>query len=112
MLRAELRPDGRFEIHGLGEAIHVVSFDKAVHLASWIRDLSISEEVKRAERRAYIARCECGQVVAATVIEPRRKAEIARMIAEWVRDGLTIEQVGIPLARDQFGMCECEEGNR
>jgi hypothetical protein len=58
--------------------------------------------------RAYIARCECGNVVGAIVINTRHQDDVAATVAEWIRDGLSVEQVTVKEAQAQFATCKCK----
>ena len=60
------------------------------------------------DRMAYVGRQECGCIIAATVDNPAHKNHVANDLAEWVRDGLTIERLTLEEAREQFG-CKCVE---
>lgn len=59
--------------------------------------------------RAYAGRCKCGQVVGVIALNDRHREDIADTLAEWVRDGLTIEQMSVSEAREAFGTCRCNE---
>ena len=63
------------------------------------------------EHRAYAGRCKCGNVVAIMAITDRHREELAETVAEWIRDGLSVEQVTVEEARESFSLCECEEGD-
>ena len=43
-----------------------------------------------------------GTVIAATVDIPERAKDNARIVAEWMRDGLTIERVPVEWVRQHF----------
>jgi hypothetical protein len=60
-------------------------------------------------KKAYIARCECGEVVGACVINTRHQDDIAGTVAEWIKDGLSVEQVTVKEARAQFATCKCNQ---
>jgi hypothetical protein len=67
---------------------------------------------KMAESMAYIGKKSCGCIVAACVDNPEHKREIARNLAEWIRDGLTIERVTCDFVRNcKFG-CDCNKTNQ
>lgn len=57
---------------------------------------------------AYIGRCKCGALVAATVDNPERKRQVAQDVAEFIRDGLAVERVDSDVVRVQFSRCTCE----
>ncbi len=59
---------------------------------------------------SYAARCKCGVIVAATLISSRRHKENARDVAQWIRAGLSIEQLTPDEVRAQFGECTCRGG--
>lgn len=63
------------------------------------------------EHRAYAGRCKCGQVVAVMAITDRHREDLADTAAEWIRDGLSVEQVTVEEAREMFGLCQCEESD-
>lgn len=50
----------------------------------------------------YIGKKPCGCILAATADEPKRKNETAKEIAEWIRDGMTIERVTTAYVRENF----------
>ena len=66
--------------------------------------------------RCYVGRCKCGNIVAATVIdvdnltpEAQREHEkyVRKDVAEFMRDGLTIEQMDVEEVRKSFAACIC-----
>lgn len=56
---------------------------------------------------SYVARKACGCMVGATVDDPAHKKDVAREIAEWVREGLTIERVTHDVVRKEFMGSKC-----
>lgn len=57
---------------------------------------------------AYIGRAECGCVVAVTVNMADHPKDVAKDVAEWIRDGLSIEGHTIEEVRaGPFG-CKCQ----
>ena len=70
--------------------------------------------------KCYVGRCKCGGIVAAVVAEAewmadpvkRRRYEtvqVAKDVAEFVRDGLVIDTMDVESVRQQFGTCTCEK---
>lgn len=59
------------------------------------------------EHMSYIGICHCGQVVCAVVDNPARRRDVAREVASWIRDGLTIERVTSAYVRTHIGRCRC-----
>ena len=67
--------------------------------------------------KCYIGRCKCGAIVAATVADPPSEVKqenivkwqrrVAKDVAEFIREGLTIEQKTVEEVRSQFGNCTC-----
>jgi hypothetical protein len=57
----------------------------------------------------YIGRKSCGCVVAAVVDNPDRKKDVARSVAGFIKEGLTIEHVTCDYFRKNFKECECGE---
>jgi hypothetical protein len=58
---------------------------------------------------SYIGKKECGCIVAAFVDNPEHKKDIAREIAKWIKDGLTIERVTDDYVRENFKRCTHKE---
>ena len=58
-----------------------------------------------AERFAYIGIEPCGCVSAATVDSPDRKRDVAKFVAELLRDGCTVERVSVKDARTRLALC-------
>lgn len=70
----------------------------------------------RESAKCYIGRCKCGAIVAATVIAlegltPERQKEhdknVRKDVAEFMREGLSIEQLTVGEVRKSFGECTC-----
>lgn len=51
---------------------------------------------------SYVGKKPCGCVVAAVVDDPNDKPFVARAIARWVKDGLTVEHVTHDYVRQNF----------
>lgn len=69
-----------------------------------------------AKARCYIGRCKCGNIVAATVIDldgltPERQAshmkDVRKDVADFMREGLSIEQMDVEEVRKSFASCTC-----
>lgn len=56
---------------------------------------------------AYIARQDCGCVVAVTVNMKHHPKDVARNVAEWIRDGLSVEGHAIEAVRQMVFGCKC-----
>jgi hypothetical protein len=57
---------------------------------------------------AYIGKCPgCKQVIAATVDAPEYRDDVAKDVAEWIRDGLIVERSTVGEARKLFNNCAC-----
>lgn len=65
--------------------------------------------IGRAAGYSYIGRCKCGEMVTAVVDNPERPREVARLVGNWLRDGLTIERVTHDVVRSSFSHCRCAE---
>ncbi len=59
---------------------------------------------------AYIARDLCGCIVGATVDDPDHASDTAKIVAEWVRDGLTLERTTVGEAREDPTFLRCSHG--
>jgi hypothetical protein len=53
----------------------------------------------------YVGVLSCGCAVAATVDRPEWKRDTARTIAEWIKDGLTVERWTVERVRADLGPC-------
>jgi len=66
--------------------------------------------------KSYIGRCKCGNIVAASVIESDKfvvdKKELAKDVADWIREGLSVEQVDSEQVRIQMWGCRCAADNQ
>lgn len=47
------------------------------------------------ERMCYVGRKACGCLVTVAVDKPQWKRETAKSVAEWMRDGLTVERMTV-----------------
>jgi hypothetical protein len=56
---------------------------------------------------SYVARKSCGCMVAAVVDDAAHKRDVAREMAAWVRDGLTVERVTHDVVRAEFVGRKC-----
>lgn len=54
---------------------------------------------------AYVAITKCGCVVATIVDDPRWQDDIATDIADWIKDGLTIERKTVQWVRENLTFC-------
>ena len=63
--------------------------------------------LKTGTPEAYVGRAECGCVVAITVNMLDHKRDVAKTVAEWVRDGLSIEGMTIEAVRSSPFGCKC-----
>ena len=70
--------------------------------------------------KCYVGRCKCGGILAAVVAEaewmtdPAKRrhyetVEVAKDVADFVREGLTIETMEVEQVRLEFGSCTCHE---
>jgi len=60
------------------------------------------------EPMAYAGRCpHCGHLCAATVDNPDRADRVARTVAQWIREGLTVERLSQDVARSELHACTC-----
>ena len=59
-------------------------------------------------RMAYAAICKCGGVVAATMDVPEHKRDVAKTVAEWIRDELAVERISSGSVRERWG-CKCNQ---
>jgi hypothetical protein len=67
--------------------------------------------------KCYVGRCKCGGIVAAVVAEAdwtedtKKKAayerEVAKDVARFIREGLSIEPMEVEEVRAAFGKCTC-----
>lgn len=58
----------------------------------------------------YVGRKPCGCTVAACMDMPKHKKDVAKFLADCVKDGLTIERVTLDDARCTLKRCECKQG--
>lgn len=60
---------------------------------------------------AYIARCKCGcgAIVFAAVDDPRHADDVARDVAECIRDGYTIERSTVGVVRTEPFGCQAKK---
>lgn len=56
---------------------------------------------------AYVAKKPCGCICSAVVDEPNHKRDVAKDVAEWIREGLTIEHVTVQHVRENFVGWQC-----
>jgi hypothetical protein len=56
---------------------------------------------------SYVAICDCGVVVAATIDHPDRKKTTARHVSEWLRDGYVVERILSDQVGELFKTCQC-----
>ena len=68
-------------------------------------------ELPDSEVMCYIGRTACcGNLVAVTVDTPASKKHTARDVAQWIRDGLTIERVSLETFRGlKMQRCTCKD---
>lgn len=57
---------------------------------------------------AYLGRKVCGCVVAITVDDTDNRKWTADAVAEFIRDGLTVDRVTIEDGRKALNFCQCE----
>jgi hypothetical protein len=57
--------------------------------------------------RCYVGRCKCGSVVAAVVDEPGREKQTAKDVAEFIKEGLAVEQMDTKQVRVTIQSCAC-----
>jgi hypothetical protein len=58
---------------------------------------------------AYVGIKACGCIVAATVDNPQHKREVAKDIAGFIRQGLSVERITVERVRKELKRCECED---
>lgn len=61
------------------------------------------------ELMSYAGIKKCGCCVAAAVDNPEHKAETAKEVAKWIREGLTIERKTKQWVKENFTICECDD---
>ena len=54
---------------------------------------------------SYVGRKTCGCIVAAIIDDPDHRKEVAKEIAAWIKDGLTVERVTNDYVREHFRRC-------
>lgn len=58
---------------------------------------------------SYIGKCKgCKNIVGAVVDLPDHKKDTAKAVAEFINDGLEIEQVSVDYVRENFSYRECK----
>lgn len=58
-------------------------------------------------KRCYVGRCKCGSIMAAMVDNPDRKEDVAESVAEFIKCGLTIEQMDVEKVGVTLQLCKC-----
>lgn len=53
----------------------------------------------------YIARERCGCITGAAVDEPQYAKAVAKDVADWIKDGRTVERVPTTVVREHFARC-------
>lgn len=61
------------------------------------------------DQMAYVGIKSCGCVVAATVDNPAHQKEVAKDVATFIKEGLTIERKTCAWVRENFEGCKCQE---
>lgn len=62
-------------------------------------------------RPCYMGRCPgCNNVIALTLDMPEYRKDVARDVAEWIRDGLVVERSTAREGRKLFDSCTCGTG--
>jgi Ethanolamine utilization protein EutJ (predicted chaperonin) len=72
--------------------------------------INTMSETDKDQTPAYIARCKCGcrGIVMCTVDRPEHAVDVAKEVADCIRDGLTVEHVTVGYVHE-FGFgCEVE----
>lgn len=59
------------------------------------------------ERMAYVGRCKCGAIRAAAVDEPKYALDTAESVAQFIKDGLTVERIKCEDVRTGNWKCSC-----
>ena len=54
---------------------------------------------------AYVAHEKCGCMTGATVDEPQYAKATAKDVADWIKDGRTVEHVSGDIVRKTFAVC-------
>lgn len=72
------------------------------------KNSKLYEETEKATH-AYVGQCkECGAYCAAFVDTPSLAKDIAKEIAAWIRDGLSVTRVEMNFVRENFNSCTCK----
>ena len=61
------------------------------------------------ESMTYIAKRPCGCIVAASVDNPERRADVAEFVSDCIREGYTVERVTTEDCRNGQWACHCDE---
>ena len=56
---------------------------------------------------SYVAICKCGEMVAAVVDNPYRRPGTAKLVAQWIKAGYTVEHVHNDEVRVRLSRCTC-----
>lgn len=56
----------------------------------------------------YVGVKPCGHVVAWVSVTLNDRGELANILAEWIRDGLSVERRTTAEAREQLHVCTCD----
>lgn len=62
-------------------------------------------EMEKTEDMAYIARKDCGCIVAAAVDAPESRKDVAKEVRKWIAGGLTVERVTCGYVRQNMRRC-------
>ncbi len=61
------------------------------------------------ETACYIAIKQCGCVVAVAVDKPAYKKHTAALVAEWIRESMTVERTTVKDAKERLAACPHRE---
>ena len=56
---------------------------------------------------AYVGTKPCGCTVAATVINPEWAKDTAKSVAQWIKDGYTVDKVSLEEVKIKLKSCKC-----
>lgn len=60
----------------------------------------------------YIGRMPCGCVVAVAIDDPQFKKHTAKSVADFIKEGYSVEHVNWDSVKHEFGSCKCSKKDK